>query len=90
MDDGGAGPSQQSRHDQADALAGAGGRETQDVFRAVMPEIRAPELAEDHAVGAKQASLLHLTRDRPARRAIGHRFFRFLRAPHRQADRDRD
>ena len=55
-----------------------------------MPQIGAPELAEGDAVGAEKASRLHLPRGRPARGAIGDRFFRFLHAPHRQADRDRD
>jgi len=56
-DDGGAGPGQQRRHHQADALAGPGRRDSQDVLRAVVAQVGIIEDAEHHAARGQQAGL---------------------------------
>ena len=50
VDDRRARPGQQGRHDQADALAGAGRREAQHMLGPVMAKIVGAELAEDDAI----------------------------------------
>ncbi len=90
VDDRGARPGEQGRDDQADALAGPGRRETQNMFRAIMAQIVDAETAEHDAVRPEQAGIADFARRRPARRAIGGDFLGFARAPHRHADCDRD
>ena len=64
VDDGRAGPGQQRRHDQADALAATRRREAQHMLGPVMAQIVALVAAEHDAVGSEQAGGL---RSPPAR-----------------------
>ena len=66
MDDRRSRPCQQRRHDQADALAGARWRETQNMLRAVVTKIVAVVAAEHHAIRAEQTGRLHFLRLGPA------------------------
>jgi len=70
VDDGGTGPGQQRRHHQADALAGSGWRDDQDVLRAVVAQIGIIEEAEDDAARGQQARLADVRQHRPAGRAV--------------------
>ena len=87
MDDGGARPGQQRRHDQANALAGSGRREAQHMLRAMVAEIGATPEAEKNAIGMKKPRLANLARFGPARGAVGRDLLHFAGAPHRHRDR---
>ena len=86
MDDRGARPGQQRRHDQADALARSRRREAQHMLRAMVAEIGATPAAEKNAVGMKKSRLANLARLGPARGAIGRDLLHFARAPDRHGD----
>ena len=55
VNDGGARPGKQGRHNQADALARAGRSKTHDMFRAVVPKISAIKTAKHDAVEPKKS-----------------------------------
>src|SRR3546814_6546991 len=86
VDDRRAGPAQQGRNDEADALARPGRREGHDMLGAVMTQILALEPAEKDAGIAVKAGTLDLARACPARRAIGGDIERLPCAPQRSAD----
>ena len=90
MDDRGAGPGQQRGDDEADALAGSGRRETQDMLRAVVAQIVVAPSAEQHAIMAEQAGLANFTGLGPTRRAIGGDALDLPRPPDRHGDRHDD
>src|SRR3546814_6617155 len=64
-----AGPSQQRRHNQADALARPRRGEAQHVLRAIMPKVMPLVSAEHHAVIGKQTGPRYFAAVRPPRRA---------------------
>ena len=90
VDDRGAGPGQQRRDDEADAFAGAGRREAQDMLGAVMAKIVVAPSAEQHAVVAEQAGFANFARLGPARRAVGRDALDLSRPPDRHGDRNDD
>ena len=90
VNDGGAWPGQKRGHDEADALAGSGGRETENVLGTVVTEIVPGELAEDDAVGSEQTRRLHFAPFGPARRAVCLDVLRLAGAPDGHADGDGD
>ena len=92
VDDAAARPGQQRRHDQTDTLAGPGRSEAQHVFRPIVTQIVALELAEDDTVWCGQTGGTNLLTCRPAGRAIGRGNLGLTCPPHRHADRggDRD
>ena len=90
VDDGGAGPGQQRRDDEAHALAGPGGRETQDVLGPLVPDVGLAELAEQQAVLPEQPGGADLPLGRPPGGAVGLRMLGFPGAPHRHGDRHDD
>ena len=57
VDDRRAGPGQQRRDDETDALAGTGRREAQHMLRTVVAQIVVAPSAEQHAIVAEQAGL---------------------------------
>src|SRR3546814_10076033 len=63
------GPSQQRRHNQADALARPRRGEAQHVLRAIMPKVMPLVSAEHHAVIGKQTGPRYFAAVRPPRRA---------------------
>lgn len=87
MDDGGAGPGQQGRDDETDALARTGRRERHDVLGTVVAQIVSAEAAEQHAGILMQPGGIDLAAIRPARRSIGGDVVRLARAPQRPGDR---
>jgi hypothetical protein len=90
MHDGRARPGQQRRDDKPDALAAAGRRKAQHMFRPIMAEIVVPPAAEQYAVMPEQPSFSHLARFGPASGAIGRDTLRLARTPHRNGDGDHD
>ena len=84
VDDGGPGPGEQRRDDQADALAGPGGRKAQHVFRSIMAQIVATEATRAPRRPAREGPL----RGPPARSpsAPSHRSSTFLASRARQTD----
>ena len=88
--DGAAGPGEQRRHDEANALAASRGREAQDVLRPVVAKVVPVEPTEDRAVVAEHAGRADLPLGREAGRAVGGRVSRFAGAPDRHGDRDHD
>ena len=66
VDDGGAGPGQQRRHHQADALAGARRRHGEDVLGAVVAQIGVIEQSEHDAARRQQAGVAHVARSPPS------------------------
>ena len=87
MDDGGARPGQQRRHDQANALARSCWREAQDMLRPMVAEIDATPEAEKNAVRMKKSRLANLARFGPSRGPIGRDLLHFAGAPDRHGDR---
>ena len=81
VDDGRAGPGQQRRHHQADALARTCRGKAQHMLRSIMAQILAIIPAKDDTIGIEQAGRLHLGFLRPSRRAIGGDVLRLARAP---------
>src|ERR1700694_294532 len=71
VDDRGAGPGEQSRNDQAHALAAPRWGEGQDVLRPVMAQIPAAETAQEDARGPDQPRRLALSLGRPTRGTVG-------------------
>src|ERR1700730_17807015 len=71
VDDCGTGPGEQSRDDQADALAAPRWGEGQDVLRPVMAQIPAAETAEEDTRRPEQPRRLDLSLRRPARGTVG-------------------
>ena len=87
MDDGGARPGQQRRHDQANALARSCWREAQDMLRAMVAEIGTTPAAEKNAVRMKKSRLANLARFGPSRGPIGRDLLHFAGTPDRHGDR---
>ena len=71
MDDGGPGPGQQRRNNEADALARAGRRECHDVLRPVVAQVVLVGATKKDAGCVQQARTLQVTRARPAGRTVG-------------------
>ena len=71
VDDGGMSPREQGRHDQANALAGAGGCHGQHMLGTVVAQIAAAIESEHDALLGQQTGVLHVGSVRPASRAIG-------------------
>src|SRR5690606_30999509 len=88
VNNGRARPSQERRHDEADALAGARGRKTQHMLWSVVAKIAPLIAAEHYAIGIEQARYLDLLRLGPARRPICFGIPGFAGAPDRHANRD--
>ena len=87
MDDGGARPGHQRRHDQANALARSCWRKAQDMLRPMVAEIGATPAAEKNAVRMKKSRLANLARFSPSRGPIGRDLLHFARTPDRHGDR---
>ena len=66
MDDRRAGPGQESRNDQAHALAAARRRETQDMLGTVMAQVVSTPAAEEDAIVAKKAGTRESLGSRPS------------------------
>jgi len=60
VDDGRAGPSQQSRHDKADTLAASSQRERHDMLGTVMTQIASAKAAEEKTSVIEQRGARHL------------------------------
>ncbi len=90
MDDSRAWPGEQRRNDKADALAGAGRRETEHMLRPFVTQVTARQASKHNAILAEQTRRAHLVRRRPARRAVGDDAFGFARPRDRHGDRRRD
>ncbi len=90
MDNATAWPGQQGRHHKADTLAGSGRCKAQHMFRPIVTQVVALELAEHDTVWRGETSGTNLNWRRPASRAVGGGDFRFPRTPNRHADRDCD
>ena len=88
--DGRAGPGEQRRDDQADALAGARRCEGHHMLGTVVAEIPVAEPPEEDARGMEQPGPLDLLPARPARRAVGGDEPVLPGAPQRADDGDDD
>src|SRR3546814_15043602 len=82
------GPSQQRRHNQADALARPRRGEAQHVLRAIMPKVMPLVSAEHHAVIGKQTGPRYFAAVRPPRRAERPGLLGLSRPPDRHGDGD--
>ena len=71
VDHGGADPSQQGWHDEANALARPRRRDRQHMLGAVVAQIPLVVEAQHDAFVGKQVGIAHITEIRPAGRAIG-------------------
>src|SRR3546814_19303093 len=71
VDDRRAGPAQQRRDNEPDALPAAGRGKSHDMLGAVVAQIAAVLAADKDTRLARQASPIDLAVDRPARRTIG-------------------
>ena len=80
------GHNQQGWNDEADAFAGTGRGETQNVLGPVMAEIVALQPSEHDTVRAKEACPLHFLPAGPTGRTIGLGILRLTGAPDRHAD----
>ena len=87
VDDCRAGPGEERRHDQADALAAPGGRERHDMLGAVVPKIGAAQGAQQDAGVPEQPRVPDLPLGSPAGGAVGSDPRGLARAPERSGDR---
>ena len=90
MDNAAPWPGQERRHHQPNALARSGRCKAEDVFRAIMPQIVAIQLAEYDPVWRGEAGGADLRTICPTGRAIGGGDAGFARTPDRQGGRDRN
>jgi hypothetical protein len=85
-----AGPNEKRGHNEAHALAAAGGREAPHMLGTIMAEVAAIPAAEQHTIGLEQASLTDFACFGPSRRAVGGDPLGLPRTPDRHRDRNRD
>ena len=90
VDDGRAGPGQQCRDDEPDALARSGGGEAEHMFRPVVAEIVAFPATQDGPVGRQEIGGADIRLCRPAGRAVGRDVLVLAGAPDAHGNGDTD